>query len=138
MDETIKFKVVVFDLDDTLIRGDACNKVCPESKVVIESLLASGFKLGIASHNSDAAWYLRRNSLDHFFEHVESFHTRLMSKLEHVNRLAIAMNVKKEECVMFDDEPEIVQELTRNGVRGVLVNHLSGVTLADIGFLVTG
>ena len=135
VNDTKKIKLIVFDLDDTLIQGDRADIVFKDTREIMEKLKEHGYKLGIASHNSHANWYLKKNNLDGYFDFVQAFDTNNLSKFQHMTNLMNDLNLKKNECILFDDHLEIVADITGHGIPGFLVDYTTGVTLHNVKFL---
>lgn len=123
-------KLVVFDLDDTLIDGSLCNRVLPESIMVLEFFKKRGIMMAIASDNSDARWFLKKNNLCKYFVSVEAF--RADDKVPHIKRILESTGIHKNDCIFIDDCPENIRGSTLFGITSLLVNHKTGVTLLDV------
>lgn len=123
-------KLVVFDLDDTLIDGAVCDKVLPESLVVLEFFKKRGVLMAIASDNSDAKWFIKKNNLCKYFVRVEAF--RADDKVPHIKRILESTGIHKNDCIFIDDCPENIKGCLLFGITSLLVDHKKGVTLSDV------
>jgi len=123
-------KLVVFDLDDTLIDGSCCDKVLKDTLAVLDYLKKNHVLMAIASDNADALWYLKKNKLEGYFVAVEAF--RAQDKTPHLIRILRETGILKSECLLVDDCPENVASCNTFGVKSMLVDHTVGVTFSDI------
>ena len=128
--QTHRTKLIIFDLDDTLIDGSVCDKLFVDTLKVLGFLKDRGCKMIIASHNHDADWYLRKNNISHFFDEIKVCSSD--NKVPEVEATIKEQKVRKEETLFVDDLEEIVTDVRKAGVPSLLVNYEIGVTLVQI------
>jgi len=134
-----KPKIVIFDLDDTLVHegfdelGLGERLLFKEVKEVLEYLKEKGHTLAIASHNEKAEFILKSCNIHHFFKVIMGYCPPSFEKMPLVEDvLKCVGNVGRDDVVFFDDLSENVTELKRKGIRAKLVSWEHGVTLKDL------
>ena len=127
-------KLVIFDLDDTLVHEGFENYnehlLCNDVLNVLEDLKRNGHLLAIASHNEDAENIAKKCGISHFFDIIVGSDT--YSKLPLVEEILEFTKKTKDDIVFFDDLYENINELHRNGIKAKKVNWKIGVTKGDI------
>lgn len=129
-------KVAAFDLDDTLIH-EGFHEVghpailCDHTIAVLKKLHAAGIKCVLATHNDDALDIVKQLKLDQYFDAVLAFEDDRM-KVSHVQQILQRYQLQKHELVLFDDVQQNVDAVNAFGVRAVLVDHVTGITVENI------
>lgn len=138
--EPTKPRIVIFDLDDTLIHegfedyahlGEML--LFKEVKSVLEYLKEKGHTLAIASHNEQAEFLLKSCNIHHFFEVVVGYCPPSFEKMPLVEDvLKCVQHMETSDVVFFDDLYENVTELKRKGIRAKMVSWEHGITHQDL------
>jgi HAD superfamily phosphatase (TIGR01681 family) len=129
-------KLIVFDLDDTLIHeGFALEKVgegiiCGETVKVLDYLKSKGYKMAIASHNHRAKYYLEYLKLIQYFDYIYGKDGN--DKLEHFNGILTESNIPYENWFFFDDLQINIDHAQKLGIKGKLVDWKNGITMSDL------
>jgi len=118
-------KLVIFDLDDTLIREDCCARVFQETKMILD-YLSSKYILAIASYNRYADWFLESNNILHYFDTVISYNSE--SKQGHMEQLLDKYDINKNECIFFDNDINNINDINDYGIKSLLVDEETGIT----------
>lgn len=128
-------KVVVFDLDDTLIHegfSESEPRLCAETPKVLEYLLQKGHKLSIASHNHRALKILETIHLHDHFAVVCGYVPKCVTKNPHIEEILTALKAQKDSIVLFDDLQSNITAAKQYGVSAHLVNWKTGITFKDV------
>ena len=129
-------KLVIFDLDDTLVHEgfEDYNEslLCNDVLNVLEDLKRNGHLLAIASHNEDAEIIAKKCGISQFFDIIVGYCPDTYSKLPLVEEILEFTKKSKDDIVFFDDLYENISELHRNGMKAKKVNWEIGITKRDI------
>lgn len=124
-------KLALFDLDHTLIDTGFTNPF-PEAKKVLEKAREMGYRLCVVSNNDWARDILELLGFDKYFDFINGINGVTKSYLIRCT-LSRYLDHTFEEVIHFDDDPAVVEEITRNFdfITSVHVNRNVGVTFAD-------
>ena len=130
-------KLVIFDLDDTLIHEGFDEKkprLCAETQNVLDYLLEKGYTLAIASHNRRALEILKKIQLHEHFSVICGYVPDCVTKNPHIDEILGALPgvFSRTSIVLFDDLQSNVSAAKEHGIEARLVNWKTGVTLADV------
>ena len=128
-------KVVVFDLDDTLIHQgfeEIHPILCLETENVINYLVQKGYAMAVASHNKSASTRLHAIKLHQHFAVVHGYVPECVTKNPHLQQIATTLQVPPSSVVLFDDLKSNIRAAKAIGVDAYLVNWKTGITMRDI------
>ena len=109
-----KYKLYVFDLDDTLIVG---NRLAHDTHAVLTELKTRKYKMCVASNNESARHILQNLHVEHYFDHIIG-HYDEHHKGKHLRQIEVHYpNIYPHEIVLFDDLQENVIEARKLGIR---------------------
>ena len=125
------YKIVVFDLDQTLVNETLCH----DTENVLKILKKSGYHLSIASFNKHATWFCDRYNISQYFDLICCDVMR--TKVNHINKILNYYNTNNIKCtekeiVFFDDKKKNFVHL---GAKCCLVNKRTGIKLDDVSWL---
>ncbi len=129
-------KLVIFDLDDTLI-SIKDHKIKNEQLEILKLLKKNNIKIAVASLNTEADQILRENYIRHYFDIVkqrnlssDNILDRSIEKIYMLNAIIKELNIPSTNILFFDDQFYHCEEARSLRIRSVKVNDL--VTWKDI------
>lgn len=154
----MKYKLVVFDLDFTLWNagGTWCDHtfppftkhngyvfdsqnsrifLYPDSRQILQELYRRKVKLAVASRTHEphiASELIRLFEIDRFFSYFQIFPG---SKVTHLTSLQAQAEVPFAQIIFFDDEHRNIAEVSRLGVKSVMVENGINYSLITKHFL---
>lgn len=125
--------VIIFDLDDTLIHeGFDIPVLCDETMNVLNYLKNKEYLLCIATLNENAHNICKHIGILNYFEYI--YEKDILSKSEHFYEIINYFNVSPCDIILYDDVYKHIEEANDIGIRGVLVNWETGITLSLLQF----
>jgi len=131
----MKYKIIVFDLDQTLIDGTIYKDVID----ILDRLKKSGYLLSIASFNRCARILCDRYDITKYFDIICGYSD--FDKISHFNTIVQyykfrQVDFKHEEIIFFDDQyMNFVLLKPVFNVKCYLINPDVGLTLKDVEWL---
>lgn len=136
-------KLIIFDLDDTLVSHWDNLLIKEDTLAVLKELyLSSNYILGIASFNESAQEILKEYHIDYLFtyyscgtlENKEKLHPYSWSKIDNVLEIMRQANISDPRDVVFlDNEPvNCRQVINVLKVPSIIVNGQKGITILDM------
>ena len=133
-------KLVIFDLDDTLVhegfedeKGFGENMLFKDVKGILQYLTEKGHVLAVASHNEKAESVLQTCNIHQYFKVIVGYCPRSFEKTPLVEDVLNRVeSMGRDDVIFFDDLSENVAELKRKGIRAKLVSWVHGVTFKDL------
>jgi len=138
-------KLVVFDLDDTLLKRGIDTTIDIHVRDIIAYFREHGVKVSLASMNYFAAEELFRNKLLHMFDFVQmrkfddECDTLTEKQLNMGNRkdymfrrILKASNIPPKNSILFDDNLLHVWEARKMGMKAILVQNEKCIRWSDI------
>jgi non-canonical (house-cleaning) NTP pyrophosphatase len=89
-----------------------------------------GFQLWLISFNDKLFQLIEPQIISHFTHILNGFNDK--GKSHTIRYLCEQNSISPDQCILFDDIQENINQVEAIGVQGCLVNHESGVTEADI------
>ena len=132
------FKVVIFDLDDTLIHeGFSAENtpLCKDTLKVLDYLKHREYKLAIASHNDNSLLYLQSVKICHYFDFVsgeDHYNNLKPSKIANLSAVLDYFDVKSGNCYYFDDVEAHVLEAKELGMNAYSVDWMVGISYEQV------
>lgn len=127
-------KLIIFDLDDTLLKRDT-NEISNKQKSIITFVKERGFKVGLASLNCYAREILAKNGIEDYFDFIQHRTSGTFNNLNKSTMLTNILNeldVRADNTILFDDNYQHGIEAMSLGIRFVCVNKRFGVRWRDI------
>ena len=125
-----RIKVIIFDLDQTLIN----ETICKETEDVLQKLHQQQYNMAIASYNSCAKWFCDRYDISQYFGIIQS--KPGPNKIDHIKNIMHHYQISPSEIVFFDDKSKnctvIQQQLN---ITSFQVDKRCGIRLCDIKWL---
>lgn len=127
-----KVKLVLLDLDNTLVYGDFPNlSLFPDTIAVLDYLKTTGVKIVLASHNQSAEIILRNLNISSYFDIVLGYYD-YTNKFTHLNLSMQLFGVKSGDIILFDDLYENIYSMGVHGAQSFLVDPKLGIQLKDV------
>lgn len=124
----MSIKVVIFDLDQTLIN----ETICQETEIVLQTLKKHQISMSVASFNVHAKWFCDRYDISKYFDVITA--NFASDKISHITSIMNFYNITNPlEIVFFDDKQkncEIVQKILQ--IPSFKVNRHHGIRLCDV------
>jgi putative hydrolase of the HAD superfamily len=138
--QEIKTKLVIFDLDHTLIDWVyGAPKLYPQTEYVVEYLKERNMKMVIATYNKEAVYILHKLGIISYFDFIAIEKTTNIMLVDYkesiLKNLLEKYNISPNEAIFFDDQPCNIQTAQQLGIKTVLVNG-EGVNVKDVLLLV--
>lgn len=122
-------KVIIFDLDDTLIHEGFDNPIlCNETMSVLNYLKNKEYLLCVATLNENAVSICEHIGILNYFEYIYKKDT--LSKSQHFYEIINYFNVSPCDIILYDDVYKHIEEANDIGIHGILVNWETGITLS--------
>lgn len=136
-------KLIIFDLDDTLVHESpedpALRKACAETVSVLQYLKDRGHVLAIASHNLRAKEIAVKEGIDHYFQCgtndlILAECPPCFTKMSLVRQILKATKINAKDAVFFDDLIEMISDVRRNipDIQVKLVDYRTGIRMQDL------
>lgn len=136
--ETVKYKVCVFDLDETLVHYDLFTPLLfPDTIEILKFAKDNGVKLCIASHNYGSETLLKYLGIVDYFDYIFGYYDTT-HKQSHLQEIIDKYNVSNGDIIFFDDTTENIQSGRDIGINSVLVNFRKGIKLETFKTLIIG
>jgi predicted phosphatase len=128
--EKSQIKVIIFDLDQTLIN----ETICKETENVLQKLHEQQYNMAIASYNLCAKWFCDRYDISQYFGII---HTGPgPTKISHIKNIMHHYHVIPSEIVFFDDKRKNCNIIQQNlNITSIQVDKHCGIRLCDITWL---
>jgi len=127
-------KMIIFDLDDTLIQeGFPITEpiICDDTMKILQYLRTKNVKTVLATHNYSADYILEKLDLTKYFDLVLAYHD-YTDKASHLWNALRKFNLNPSDVVFYDDIIENIQAVCKQGACGILVNYVTGVTFEQV------
>lgn len=127
-------KLVIFDLDDTLITRNNEDEVIllPDTLLVLEFLKQQKIQIAIASHNKETLSILKQLGIYNYFDSIVAYHDNTY-KYSHVKSICKLLKTSYNETLFCDDFPiNTLHVNSQLGTKIYKVNCMKGVQLEDI------
>lgn len=119
-----RFKIVIFDLDDTLWDG---KKLYDDTLLILVTLKKRGIKMYIASFNTDAAHCCKQLGINSYFEDI--LYGRNKTKLDMIKYISQKNpTVSQKEMIFFDDNFHNVREVRINSDVHAVIVGINGIS----------
>lgn len=142
---TSKYKVYVFDLDDTLyLHTNNDDKYKTEYHIKVKKYLlklkTQNKIICLATHNKDPMYYLKKINIEkHMFDHVvyelknvnssvNKIH-EYTSKRDMIMEIMVKTGYKKNKVIFFDDSDYNIDQVQSIGVKSIKVSRINGLNL---------
>lgn len=122
--------IFIFDLDDVLIHEGFDHPILCNDTIKVLNTIRNKGKLAIASHNDHGLEILKILGIFELFSYIQAYNDR--SKLQHFINIIKHFDVNYADCVLFDDLIENINLAKELGMKTILVNHTTGITIDDI------
>lgn len=128
-------KLVIFDLDKTLIN----ETLCDETEKVLQQLKEKKYMMAIASYNKYAKWFCDRYDISKFFDVICA--KRDLNKASHIQSIinfyfTCGIKIQPYEIMFFDDKHSNCNFIQQFGIISHLVDKKHGIRLSDIKLLI--
>jgi HAD superfamily phosphatase (TIGR01681 family) len=129
-------KLFIFDLDNTLLLWKVTSNYKLEYehklKTFLKKLKKNNYILAIASHNTSPRYYLRKMSIDGYFDYIigeypRSKYCMILEILNNINN-----NIKKDDIIFFDDLDSNIEECKKNGIISIKVDPKKGIEFDNL------
>ena len=122
--EKPKIKLVIFDLDKTLIDDE--QKLYEDSLKTIKFLHSKNIKIAIASYNGSAKYILRKLNMIDYFDSVYCVNWQLLKFIDHKHNM-LSTIIKdyeiKPQNILFIDDMELNIKTAKN--MNILTHHIN-------------
>lgn len=128
-------KLVIFDLDDTLINTALYvvqPSLCGETMRVLDYVRAGNHAIAVASLNHEAELIVERLGIRHYFDIVLGECPPCYTKMPLINEIIQQTDKSIDDVVFFDDLVEMTSDAVRRGICTKLVNWETGITMQDV------
>ena len=126
----MKYKLVIFDLDLTLLDSSG---LYPEVLEILEFLKSNNVLVALASCNASAYHKLRYHGIEYFFQHVLYENWNLIEfidwKYHMLSEILSLSGIPSNETVFFDDNDNNLNTARSLGITPVEVNPKTGVSM---------
>jgi len=129
------FKIIVFDLDQTLIN----ETICQDTEEVLKKLKNAGYKLAIASYNKYAEWFCDRYNITNYFDIICAEIQK--NKIKHFQKIINFyklnnINFVDSDIIFFDDyQPNFITIQQKFNIKCHIVDKKTGIKIEDINWL---
>lgn len=144
-----QLKLVIFDLDDTLIHGpfgfwndtpELYSKLSYYARHILHYLKLHNVKLGLATHNSVSSRFTQHHGIHGYFEYhyFTSFQMKACTNPNQLKKnwmfesIKWNSNVRYSEILLFDDLQQNIDDAAVYGIRGIKVDPQEGVAPDDL------
>ena len=134
----MSYKLVIFDLDDTLIHeGFSDNILCDDTEYVLKRLKELKIPIVLATHNHEAhrilaQIHIRNSKSNMFFDTIFAYHDYTNKKSHLTKIIEQYSSISPSEMLFFDDLGKNIITATKLGITGHLVNYTTGITRKDL------
>lgn len=141
---TSKYKVYVFDLDDTLYLRTNENVHYKKEyhikvKKYLQKLKTRNKIICLATHNKNPKKYLKEIGIEHLFDHVvyelKNVNSNVNKIHEYTSKRSMLMEImkktgyKKHNVIFFDDSDYNIDQVQSIGVKSIKVSRINGLNL---------
>jgi HAD superfamily phosphatase (TIGR01681 family) len=130
-----EIKLVVFDLDDTLIDEDGIP--FNDAEEILRWSKEKGLFVALASYNSDAERILRRLRWIKYFDYIAPFGMTETKKI-HLSDILMALGIKPAETIFVDDRFDNVMHARELGIHVLKVDPKHGAQLNSVVNVIMG
>ena len=127
-----KYKLVIFDLDDVLIKNRNIPELHDDTINVLNALKHEKYMIALCSHNCNASKILDRHNIKKYFGKVAGYCKgdtkidNLKDILAHYPKLDVA------EMIFFDDLIENINLFKEHNIDGCLISPKTGITMRHL------
>lgn len=125
------YRVIAVDLDDTLVHeSDPFVRVCRGATRCLQDMRKLGIPIVLVTHNGNP-----QRVIDHLGWNFDAVIVNAQdgsSKRTELREVCSMYGIEPHNLILFDDDPDNIASARDLGATGVLVDHESGITLADL------
>lgn len=120
-------RLVLLDLDDTLIVPDCIPRTLPGTIAALDVLKECGYTLVLCSHNGDAVKLCKMTGIYDYFDFISGDAMDYNKKWNLEQIMAKYPDVDVSEMVFFDDTINVILYFRSHGIDSCRVNYATGL-----------
>jgi HAD superfamily phosphatase (TIGR01681 family) len=130
---TNKYKLIIFDLDSTLLNNYKC-KLYDDVIYILDYLKNNKYKIALASYNINADEHLKRHNIFKYFDIIkfENWRKKYDKKDNMLQQIVSESEIEPNDILFIDDNSEIVSWAESNDFNVYKVNGYKGINIKEL------